>query len=213
MALFQKRPDVGSTQPIYSLGLETMILIVGLGNIGKQYDSTRHNIGFAVVDRFAAKQDFPSWIIKKDLKSMISVHTMGSARVVLMKPTSFMNNSGEAVQAVQRFYRIDPAKTLIVHDELDIDFGQIRTRMGGGPAGHNGIKSIIEHGGEETGRMRIGIGPKKPEAIDNTDFVLAKFSPDETKHFEALTRETNSILTEYIYGNGQLTAETRSFIV
>lgn len=213
MAFFQKKPDVGSTQPIYSLGLETVLLVVGLGNIGREYNDTRHNAGFAAVDHFAAKQDFPDWIIKKDLKAMVAAKTMGSSRVILIKPTTLMNLSGEAVQAVQHFYRIDPSRTLIIHDELDIDFGQIRTRIGGGPAGHNGVKSVISHGGEETARIRIGIGPKKPAQIDSTDFVLGKFSPDEKKHFEALNRETNSILSEYVYGNGQLPAETRSFIV
>ncbi len=213
MALFQKKPDVGSSIPIYSVGLETNVLIVGLGNIGKEYEGTRHNIGFAVLDQFADKQEFPDWIIKKDLKCMISILTMGSVRVVLIKPVTLMNLSGEAMQAVQHFYRIDVSKTLIVYDELDIDFGQIRTRIGGSPAGHNGIKSIIQHGGEESGRMRIGIGPKKPEQIDSTDFVLARFTTEETKHLDSLTRETNSILTEYIYGNARLNAETRSFII
>lgn len=213
MSLFQKKPDVGSSVPIYSVGMETVLLIVGLGNIGKEYEGTRHNIGFAVLDHFADKQAFPDWILKKDMKSIITSHTMGSARVILMKPTTLMNNSGEAVQAVQHFYKVDNKRTLLVHDELDIDFGQVRTRVGGGPAGHNGIKSVIAHGVEESARLRIGIGPKRPEQMDSADFVLAKFQADEKKHLDALKRETNSILTEYIYGLGQLPAETRSFIV
>lgn len=212
MGLYE-RQSIHNAQPLYDIGLGITVLIVGLGNIGTQYDRTRHNVGFATLDYFATKQGFPDWINKKDLKSIISTHTLGKTRVVLMKPTTLMNLSGEAVQTVQHFYKIDNSKTLIVHDELDLDFGQIRTRIGGSPAGHNGIKSIIQHGGEATGRLRIGIGPKQPEQIDSTDFVLATFTTDQQKHFAALNRETNSILTEYIYGNGTLTPETRSFIV
>ncbi len=221
MGLFV-RQEMYNEQPLYTVDGRNnpassqqgrTLLIVGLGNIGKQYDGTRHNIGFAAVDHFASEQDFPDWIVNKGLKSIIASRTLGNARVILMRPTTLMNLSGEAVQAVQHFYRVHNAQTLIVHDELDIDFGQIRTRLGGSPAGHNGIKSIIQHDGEATGRLRVGIGPKTPEQIDSTDFVLAKFSPDQQKHFDALNRETNSILTEYIYANGTLTPETRSFIV
>ena len=104
-------------------------------------------------------------------------------------------------------------RTLAVYDELDIDFGQIRTRGGGGAAGHNGVKSLIQHCGEDFGRMRIGIGPKKPEQIDSADFVLASFSAAEKKKLPLLLQEANSILSEYCYGDGQLVTETRTFIV
>ncbi len=212
MGLFQKQP-ITNTQPLYNLGLDTVVLIMGLGNVGKEFVGTRHNIGFAAVDYFAKKQTFPEWIEKKDLKCTLTTHSLGKCRVILAKPTTLMNNSGQTLQAVQHFYRIDNSKTLVIHDELDIDFGQIRTRQGGGPAGHNGIKSIIENGGEETQRLRIGIGPKKPPQIDSTNFVLAKFDKVQQEQLDNLYRETSSLLTEYIYSNGQLAADTRSFII
>src|SRR4029078_6482586 len=137
---------------------------------------------------------------------------LGDTQVIAIKPTTFMNLSGEAVQAVAHFYKTPAERILAVYDEIDIDFGQIRMRMGGGSAGHNGVKSLIEHLGEGFGRVRIGIGPKTPEQIDSADFVLAKFTSEQQAHLKNLTQETSAILSEYIYG-GQLPHETRSFIV
>lgn len=210
MALFQKRPDVASHLPIYTLGLNKTLLIVGLGNPGKEYDGTRHNIGFAALDELADKQSFEPWIAKKDLKCLLTSHTIGESRVILLKPTTFMNLSGEAVQAAAHFYKIPLDQTVVVHDEIDIPFGQIRTRTGGSSAGHNGIKSVSQHMGESYGRVRIGIQAETP--MDTSDFVLAKFSKEEQAEIPALLKETTAILTEYIYG-GNLPQETRNFIV
>lgn len=209
MALFQRKPDVSSNLPVYSLGLTKTILIIGLGNIGKKYDGTRHNIGFAALDEVAHNQDFDPWIEKKDLRCVMTQKTIGDNRVILCKPTTFMNLSGEAVQAISHFYKVPLQQIIAVHDELDLPFGQIRTRIGGSSAGHNGIKSITQHLGEEYGRVRIGVGAETP--METSDFVLAKFSKEEQKHMEALLKETNAILTEYMYG-AQLLSETRSFI-
>lgn len=212
MALFQKKPIVGNAAPIYTLGLQKTILIVGLGNIGKPYLGTRHNTGFACVEALAASQNIDGWTDKKDLKSLLASGTVGDTRVILCKPTTLMNNSGQAVQAVAHFYKIQPGSIVVVHDELDLDFGQIRTRLGGGNAGHKGIKSLIEHIGEGFGRVRVGIGPKTPEAMDGADYVLAKFSQPESDQLPNLLKETTAILTEYIH-SASLTTETRSFIV
>ncbi len=212
MSLFQKKPVIESSAPFYTLGLGNTLLIVGLGNIGKNYVGTRHNIGFDALDNFAKKQDFPDWINKKDLKCELTSHTLGNNKIILIKPTTFMNVSGVALHAVQHFYRIDNSKTLVVHDELDIDFGSIRTRIGGKSAGHNGIKSLIEHCGEDFGRVRIGVGPKSPEKIASEDFVLGKFSKEQKENLKLLLQETNSILSEYAHGSGELPAETRQVV-
>lgn len=209
MALFQKKPDISSNLPLYTLGLHKTLLIVGLGNPGK-YDGTRHNIGFAAVDTLAEKQSFEPWTNKKDLKCLMTSQTLGDNRVILIRPTTYMNLSGEAVQAVMHFYKIPLDQVVVVHDELDIPFGQIRTRVGGSSAGHNGIKSVTQHIGEDYGRIRIGIKADTP--MDASDFVLAAFSKEEQAHMPELLRETTALLTEYIYG-GRLMAETRSFIV
>lgn len=213
MGLFERKINVGDNAPLYTTGMNKTILIVGLGNIGKEYDKTRHNIGFDIVNYFAEKHNFEPWHTKKDLHTMISTATIGSARTVLIKPTTLMNNSGNALRAVQHYYKIPNSLTLAVYDELDIDFGQLRTRRGGSSAGHNGIKSLIQHCGEDFARLRVGIGPKKPDQIDSADFVLAQFDTKEKKQRPLLLKEANAILSEYAYGAGELLEETRSFLV
>lgn len=213
MSLFQRRPQVGDTIQYYTLGQNKTLLIAGLGNPGKEYDGTRHNIGFACLDAFAQANQFDPWVDKKDLKCHMASATLGDTRVILIKPTTYMNVSGEAVQATAHFYKIPAEKIMVVHDELDIPFGQIRLRTGGGSAGHNGLKSIIGLLGEDFGRVRVGIGPKVPEQIDSADFVLQKFSADQQAHIKELTREVNAILSECAYGDGRLPTETRTFLV
>ena len=212
MALFQKKPDVENSKPIYTLGLQKHVLIVGLGNVGKEFEGTRHNIGFDCIDALGNSQGITNWANKKDLKSLVATGNVGNTRVILCKPTTMMNLSGSAVQAVSHFYKIQPSQMLVVHDELDVDFGQIRTRMGGSDAGHNGVKSLIEHLGQDFGRVRVGLGPKKPAQVDSADFVLAKFSTKEQKQLKNLLKESTAILTEFIH-NQTLQPETRSFLV
>jgi len=212
MPFLQKKPQVSTNVPLYTVGLNKTVLVVGLGNIGEKFDDTRHNIGFASVDTFAASQDFEKWIVKTDFGCLFSNATLGNTRVIVIKPTTLMNLSGEAVQAVSAFYKIEPQGIVVVHDELDIPLGQIRTRVSGGSAGHNGVKSIIQHIGEDFGRVRVGIGPKSPEEMDSAAFVLAKFSAAEQANLKLVTNEVSAILTEYIFG-GQLPHETRSVIV
>lgn len=213
MALFVKKPMTESSTPLFTLHADASVVLVGLGNPGKEYDNTRHNIGFACLDSFASANDFPSWIEKRDLKCQIITGRLGPNRVILVKPQTFMNLSGEAVRAVLDFYKVGADKTIVVHDELDIDFGQIRTKIGGSAAGHNGVKSVIQHLGEDFGRVRIGIGPKRPEQIDSADFVLQTFSTDEQAQQKDLTTEVNAVLTEYIFGGQTLQSETRSFLI
>ena len=197
----------------YSVGLNKNILLVGLGNPGKEYDLTRHNAGFECIDEFVSKTtEMDDWIQKKDLKCYLSTGRLGDKRVIAIKPTTFMNLSGDSVQAVLNFYKITPDTVAVVHDDIDVDFGQIRLRVGGSPAGHNGIKSVSQHIGEEYGRIRVGIGPKKPVRIKSEDFVLQKFNKAELGHIDNLKREVVAILNEYIYGV-ELPHDTRSFIV
>lgn len=222
MGLFQRNIYANDT-PLYeivdtkdqdgsSLSIRTL-LIVGLGNVGKEYSGTRHNIGFEAVDHFANKQGFPGWTISKDRKCAETTMTIGSSRVILCKPTTYMNLSGEALQAMQRFYKVANSSTLAVYDEVDINFGQIRTRVGGGAAGHNGVKSLVQHNGEDFGRVRIGVGPKRPARIDLADFVLAKFTKKEQENLSLLLTEASDLLNEYCYSKGQILEETRTFII
>ncbi len=214
MAWLQKRPQVSDPTMYYSVGLNKTILIVGLGNPGKQYDQTRHNVGFLCVDTFVSQsEELSGWVEKKNFKVLLSSGRLADKQVIFIKPTTFMNNSGEAVQAVANFYNLTSTDIVVVHDELDIDFGQIRIRRGGSSAGHNGVRSISQLIGEEYGRIRIGIGPQKPQGIKSEDFVLQRFSSKEQAELPSLTKEVMAILSEYIYGAGDLLSETRSFIL
>lgn len=213
MALFQKKPQASDSIQLYTLGQQKTILLVGLGNIGREYDGTRHNIGFYCLDHFVSKMDEMSeWIEKTDLKCYFSKGRLGDTTVIAIKPTTFMNLSGQAVQAVSNFYKIAPQHIAVIHDELDIPFGQIRLRVGGSPAGNNGIKSVSGAIGEEYGRVRVGIGPKSPEQMDAADFVLQKFNKDQQAQLPNLAREVTAILSEYTY-SGQLPHDTRTFII
>jgi PTH1 family peptidyl-tRNA hydrolase len=213
MALFQRRPQAGDKIQYFTLGQNKTILVVGLGNIGAEYDGTRHNVGFAAIDRFVSDHEFSGWMEKKDLKCRLATAQIGESRVIAIKPSTFMNLSGEAVQAVIHFYKIHPENIVVVYDELDIPFGQIRTRVGGSSAGHNGVKSVTQHLGEEYGRIRIGIGPKTHEKMDTADFVLGQFPKEQQDQMTNLTKEVSAILSEYIYSNTALPHETRSFLV
>jgi PTH1 family peptidyl-tRNA hydrolase len=211
MALFQKKPQVQLGSPLYTIGASKTILIIGLGNPGKEYGNTRHNIGFAIIDEFAAKNDFPGWVMKKDLKCQLTSANLGESRVVLCKPATFMNNSGEAAQAVQHFYRVYNNGTLAVYDELAIPFGSLRTRLGGSDAGHNGIKSLIRHIGDDFGRLRAGIGSEASPKAPAADFVLGKFTKSEQGNLPQVLREANAMITEYIF-SGELPLETRTIV-
>lgn len=214
MSLFQRRPQL--SDPIqfqYTTGMQKTFLLVGLGNPGKEYAGTRHNIGFDCLDAFVAKTEgIGEWTDKKSLKCQLVSGQVGQTRVYAIKPETFMNNSGEAVQAVAAYYKIPLDKIVLIYDELDIKFGNIRTRIGGGSAGHNGVKSVSQHLGEETGRIRIGIGPKQPAQIDSSDFVLAKFNPKEVEQLSNLKREVAAILSEFMFST-RLPVETRDFLV
>ena len=211
MALFQKKPQVTDSVPFYSIGANKTALIIGLGNPEEKYKNTRHNVGFAALDYFAEKNDFPAWINKKDLKNEITTQTIGDTRVILCKPTTYMNLSGEAAQAVQHFYKIYNQKTLAVYDELAIKFGQIRTRSGGSDAGHNGVKSLTQYLGDDYSRLRVGIGSEISEKADASDFVLGKFTKDEQESLDKILREANSLINDFIFGDS-LPHETRTVL-
>lgn len=137
---------------------------------------------------------------------------MGSTRVILLKPNTFMNLSGESAQALASFYHIDIAQIVAIYDELSIPFGQIRNRVGGQSAGHNGVKSLIQHLGADFGRIRIGIKNNIASKADASNFVLGKFTKSEQTHLPALLTEVNGIATEFIYG-GTLPLDTRKILV
>jgi PTH1 family peptidyl-tRNA hydrolase len=147
-------------------------MIVGLGNPGPRYEMTRHNIGFLVVDELARRFGVAGWKTKDG-----AAHAqLAARRVVLLKPQTFMNDSGTPTSRASHWYKVDAARMLVVSDDIDLPFGRMRMRASGSSGGQNGLKSIIEHFGEGFARLRLGIGR---EAGDPIDYVLAPFSKDE----------------------------------
>jgi PTH1 family peptidyl-tRNA hydrolase len=155
-----------------------VILVVGLGNPGKRYAETRHNLGFAVVERLAERAG-ATWREKFSGK-FADVELEGS-RVGLLEPLTFMNDSGRSVNAAASFFKVEAKDIVVVHDELDLPFGVIRLKLGGGEAGNNGLKSVSQHlGTKDYVRLRVGIG-KPPPGFHGSgvDFVLQAFAPEE----------------------------------
>jgi len=153
-----------------------MKLFVGLGNPGSEYARHRHNVGFMALDRFAEDPAFSTWRLK--FQGMLSEGRFGSEKVLLLKPATFMNRSGQSVGEAMRFHKLTPADVTVFHDELDVAFGKVKVKTGGGHAGNNGIRSITQHIGAEFQRVRIGIGHPGDKARV-TGHVLGAFAQSE----------------------------------
>lgn len=201
MALFQRfernEQLIQLTQdiPVATAADDSFIkLIVGLGNIGKEYDGTRHNIGFATVDKLREDYDLPAWKEQKKFKAIVTEGYVGGKKIILAKPTTYMNASGEAARALKDFYKLTNKDITVIHDELDLPFGTVKLKEGGGSAGNNGLKSLITHIGEDFTRIRIGIKNDLLEKIDAADFVLAKFSKDEQKKLADIVQVATNLI-------------------
>lgn len=147
-------------------------LIVGLGNPGQQYEKTRHNAGFLFLDSLASERSC-AWSNKPDFQGLTAECAIAGEKVLLLKPQSFMNRSGQSVGKLARYYKITPEEILVVHDELDFDVGVVKLKKDGGHAGHNGLRDIIAHlGTKDFYRLRIGIG-RPPTSMVVADYVLS----------------------------------------
>lgn len=174
-----------------------MKLIVGLGNPGKEYKNTRHNIGFDVLEHLAEKLGLPNFKMEKKFNAETSSSALPSGKVVLVKPQTFMNNSGSSVRAIMEFYKMTPADLIVIHDDKDIVMGETKFQNNRGSAGHNGVKSIIEHlGTQDFTRVRVGIAAADSPIQDTADFVLSKFSKDEKKSLDKSTEEIIKEITK-----------------
>ncbi|HRY63416.1 MAG TPA: aminoacyl-tRNA hydrolase [Patescibacteria group bacterium] len=159
---------------------DNLILIVGLGNPDQEYQMTRHNVGFMAADFLAQNMEFSKFKKQKKFRAEVLAGKWGAQKIILAKPQTFMNNSGEAVAALKNFYQVPSERIIIIYDELDLPFGKMRIRPDGSSAGHNGIKSIIEKiGTDKFWRVRIGISNERAEQMEAADFVLSKFSREE----------------------------------
>ena len=173
-----------------------MILFVGLGNPTPDSENNRHNIGFKIIDCINKKFNLSKQ--KPKFKGLLTTGNIGSKKVYAIKPLTFMNNSGICIRELIEYFKIDAEDVVVFHDDLDVEFGKIKTKFGGSSAGHNGVASIDKFIGKDYSRVRIGIGkPKDP--MDVADYVLQNFNEDESVSLEKITKditESISILVE-----------------
>lgn len=157
-----------------------MKLIIGLGNPGNKYRFTRHNVGFEVVDRLAERLKIMAW--HKEHRALISFRRLSSVEVILAKPLTYMNSSGEAARELSEAYRIPVEEICVVYDDMSLDLGRLRIRKKGSDGGHKGMRSIIEQlNDEKVIRLRIGVGPLPNNGLDPIDYLLSEFSDAERK--------------------------------
>ena len=173
-----------------------MILIAGLGNPGKEYENTRHNAGFLVLDTLAQK--LGADLSERKHRALCGKAVIGGQKVILLKPQTYMNSSGESIRAAADYYKVPPEDILVVYDDISLAPGQLRIRAKGSAGGHNGIKSIIAHlGTQEFPRVKVGIG-EKPPRMDLADYVLGHFSSGEKKIMEEAAKEAADDICEIV---------------
>lgn len=174
-----------------------MILVVGLGNPGKQYRCSRHNVGFMAAEEIASKFGLPDFSESSKFSSHICSGFAGDKKLLLAKPTSFMNNSGIAVRKLMDYYKLPISSLIVIHDDLDLACGKIKVKLGGGHAGHNGLRSIDTHLGGNYYRLRIGIDkPEDKKAV--TSYVLKNFSKEQQQVINK-TLENVAESSEYLF--------------
>lgn len=168
-------------------------LVVGLGNPGEKYTWTRHNMGFLVIDELADRLDIPVKRLK--FKALTNTALLGGRSVLLMKPTTYMNLSGEAVGQAARFYKIPPERILVISDDVSLPQGKLRVRRSGSAGGHNGLKNIISHlGTDQFPRIKVGVGQKPHPDSDMVDWVLGTFTGQDRKTMEeAISRAADAV--------------------
>ncbi len=177
-----------------------MYIIVGLGNPGKDYQNTRHNIGFDVIDTLADMAGIS--VIEKKHKAIIGKGVIDGQKVILVKPQTYMNLSGESVREVIDYYKVDEEEELIViSDDISLDVGMIRVRKKGSAGGHNGLKNIIQHLGHDTFmRIKLGVG-EKPKGYDLADYVLGHFTQDERKTMDEAAKSATEAIRMMMSGD------------
>ena len=173
-----------------------MKVIVGLGNPGREYAQTKHNVGFMFVDALANHLGVTEWREKFD--ALVAETRIGTEKVLLVKPQTYMNSSGESIRAAADYYKVDPEDILIVYDDISLAPGQLRIRAKGSAGGHNGIKSIIAHlGTQEFPRVKVGVG-EKPARMDLADYVLGHFSKEEQATMDDAVKEAADAVCEIV---------------
>ena len=175
-------------------------LVVGLGNPGQQYEKTRHNAGFLFLDSLAAERSC-AWSNKSEFQGLVAECAIAREKVLLLKPQTFMNRSGQSVGKIARYYKLAPEEILVVHDELDFELGVVKLKKDGGHAGHNGLRDIIAHlGAKDFYRLRIGIG-RPPGCMVVADYVLSAPSKTDGQLMLSAIDHGKSFIDQIIAGD------------
>ena len=195
--IFEKLKTLNSKQAVTGT---PEFLVVGLGNPEPKYDTTRHNAGFMAVDRIAEKTGCR--INQLKFKSLYGMCEIEGKKVMLLKPSTYMNNSGEAVREASAFYKIPPEKIIVIFDDVSLDVGKMRIRRKGSDGGHNGIKSIIYlNGSDQFPRIKIGVGKKPHPDYDLAAWVLGHFSEEDLKALDGVFDKSYEAVREIVKGN------------
>jgi peptidyl-tRNA hydrolase, PTH1 family len=174
-----------------------MRLIIGLGNVGPHYDGTRHNIGFSIAELFAGLNNF-EWTAKDKFHAHIAEGEHHGQKVILAKPTTYYNLSGQAARAIRDFYKLENSDILAIHDDVDLPFGVVRVRVGSSSAGNNGVKSLIEHLGPDFARLRVGVANEHLPSADTADFVLSQLTHDEKQQVAEINKLALHFIESFI---------------
>ena len=186
--------------------MKGVTLIAGLGNPGARYANNRHNVGFWFADMLAESNDV-TFSYQKKLFGYLCKVSVSSTALILFKPDVYMNESGRSLQAVTRFYQIEPSQILVVHDEIDFPTGKIRLKEGGGHGGHNGLRSIIAAIGNDFWRLRVGVGhPGHKDQV--TGYVLGNASEDDTIEIRTVLRQSKDLLPDLVNGEFEMAMNT-----
>lgn len=176
------------------VGSERMFLVVGLGNIGKQYEHTRHNVGFDIIDLIGDRYNIA--ISREKFKGMYGEGNINGKKVILLKPSTYMNLSGESVREVINFYKIENENIIVIYDDISLDVGRLRIRSQGSAGGHNGIKNIIANLGTDVfPRVKVGVGQPKGELVSH---VLGKFSKEDSEMLKEVFKASSDAVESII---------------
>lgn len=177
------------------------LIIVGLGNPGKEYEKTRHNAGFLAIDVLSEQFGEGEWQDKPKFLAHMQEARIVTIPVLLVKPNTYMNRSGESIQKLCSFYKLDPARhVLVLTDDIDLPLADLRFREKGGPGTHNGLKSIVDQFGEQFPRLRIGLG-QQPKGADLANWVLSRFSAEERNALDQALKEVPEMVKEFVLGD------------
>ena len=176
MGFFKKKQPAAASIPVHG---PVEFIVCGLGNPGSKYGNTRHNIGFCALDVLA--KDCGAAVERSRFHAMTGEAMLDGRHILLMKPATYMNLSGQAVQEAMRFYKLPPERLIVLSDDISLPVGKMRIRTKGSAGGHNGVKSIIETVGDEWARVKVGVGGKPHPEYDLADWVLSRFTADELK--------------------------------